>query len=461
MKKNKSGGFYFEFKNSKIDDSPLFFFEDKICTRVEFLSMIESKSGLQNLANNKTILVWIRDPLCLVTTIFALDQYAEKIVIIPTESSLALVSNFYKLSDAAILLSDIDDAKELDFPLVNPALDFDETSLSLSTNKTTKILIGTSGTTGTPKLAVHDFNSISKATKRDSNKGAEVRWGLLYDPARFAGIQVVTQAILGGSSLVFPSLSGKLEDTLSFFSRVGVNALSATPTLWRKILIHNCDKLSLKIITLGGEISDKQILGNLSRRFKNSKIQHIYASTEAGVGFSVTDGMEGFPVEWLVSPPGGIELKIDCDSQLLIKSKGSALSYVNSDLDYTDGWLQTGDAVQIVDGRVLFCGRINGAINIGGDKVFPEDIEKVIRSHHACATVLISSKKSSITGSLVIAHVILNEGFIGDSVLKKEIIEHCRRHLKAFAVPAFIYFVDDIPFNSATGKLDRNHESRR
>ena len=84
------------------------------------------------------------------------------------------------------------------------------------------------------------------------------------------------------------------------FVREGVNAMSATPTLWRKILMSDASRsLALRSITLGGEIADQQVLSTLASTYPSARIRHIYASTEAGTGFSVTDGKAGFPVSFL------------------------------------------------------------------------------------------------------------------------------------------------------------------
>ena len=76
-------------------------------------------------------------------------------------------------------------------------------------------------------------------------------------------------------------------------------------------MTQGSNDIDFKRITLGGEIADQAILSSLRKVFTSSKISHIYASTEAGVGFSVQDSLAGFPLEYLKSTNQlGIELKI-------------------------------------------------------------------------------------------------------------------------------------------------------
>ena len=122
---------------------------------------------------------------------------------------------------------------------------------------------------------------------------------LLYGMQRFAGIQVFLQSIFN-SSLFIPNLSNNLNFIVNQFLDNSINCLSASPTLWRKLLMSpKFTELQMRVITLGGEIADQNILNALKKNFKDAKIRHIYASTEAGVGFSVTDGLAGFPKKYL------------------------------------------------------------------------------------------------------------------------------------------------------------------
>ncbi|RUO65870.1 Acyl-CoA synthetase (AMP-forming)/AMP-acid ligase II [Pseudidiomarina planktonica] len=307
---------------------------------------------------------------------------------------------------------------------------------ALPAKEHTQWLLATSGTTGTPKLISHSLNSLTRQLQRNLTKGAELRWGLLYDPARFAGLQVVLQALCGGSALVIPE-GESLTDQLQQLIDAKVNALSATPSLWRKLLmLPGLGKLPLRHITLGGESTDQQTLNALKQKFPQAKIRHIYASTEAGVGFSVADGLAGFPASWLdnkTRKPGP-------DSTLLLRSNEQ------------EQWLDTGDLIEVTSDRVYFQGRLNGTINVGGNKLQPELIESFLLGQNGVADAHVYGQPNKMMGNLVAADVVLQSGHTKEAVFKA-IREACRSQFEAWQCPALLRQVAEIETSAAGKKI--------
>ena len=215
--------------------------------------------------------------------------------------------------------------------------------------------------------------------------------------------------------------------------------------------------LGLSRITLGGEISDQLVLSSLRKAFPSSKISHIYASTEAGVGFSVQDGFMGFPLDYIgQSKLHDVELKI-VGNILWIKSEGSANRILNGALLIDEfGFINTGDVVEIQGDRVLFVGRDSGTINVGGNKVIPEEVEAVLICHEDVCGVKVFGKKNSVLGMLVSAEVVVRRPLRSGSEkdLKKSLISFCKGELEAFKVPTSLKIVDEIVLNEA-GKIVR------
>lgn len=317
----------------------------------------------------------------------------------------------------------------------------------------TRWVLATSGTTGTPKLVFHRTASLTKTASFDLDIGRQHTWSSLYHLTGFAGLQVFLQAWCGGSRFVMHDESHSLSDRVERMVRHGVTALSATPTMWRKLLmIRGAEKLPLKRITLGGEIADQKILDALADHFPTAKIRQIYASTEAGVGFSVRDGKAGFPKHYLTSPPRGVRIAVR-EGRLWIKSTGESATFAHDRDAVTDnsGFLDTGDRVAEAGERFEFLGRSNGAINVGGNKVQPEEVEQVLLAIDGIRAVRVYAKKSPFTGSLVAADVVCD----GEAAnRRKQILEHCRMTLPTYKVPALVRIVDQIPTN-ATGKVVR------
>lgn len=319
-------------------------------------------------------------------------------------------------------------------------------------SKSTQWLLATSGTSGEPKLIAHTLASLSQSLKRDPQAGTCFRWGLVYDPSRFAGLQVVLQAFFSGAELVITPLNDYDEQVRSLVAN-RISALSATPTLWRKFAmdgrLRDCP---LRQITLGGEIVDQKLLDHLRQSFPEARITHIYASTEAGVGFAVTDGRAGFPLAFVTEGVGRTRLRVDARGHLWLRPP---LSPAGNSTWATDeeGYIDSGDRVEIHGDRISFLGRSNGVINVGGNKVHPEKIEEVLRELSQILEVRVAGKKNPLTGELVVADVVPKE-MPGDETLRRQILVHCRHHLENWQIPALVRFVPHIDV-SGTGKVNR------
>ena len=313
-------------------------------------------------------------------------------------------------------------------------------------------LLPTSGTTGTPKLIAHTFATLTRSmtTRRI---GDDYTWGSLYSLRRFAGLQVFLQSWMCGTPLILNEESADLNDALTRFIHLECNALSATPSMWRKLAMHSLfDRLALRQITLGGEIVDQSVLDMLAKRFPGARITHIYASTEAGVGFAVRDGRAGFPAEYLLQPPLGVAMRIDEESHLWFGATAGQSSAAGAEIE----WIDSGDVVEMQADRVRFLGRANGSINVGGNKVMPEEIESVIKELPEVAFVQVRARKSAMLGSLVEAAITPSPGTVMDAAFKRQVTAHCRAHLDGFKVPAFIVAADDIQL-TVSGKLSRTN----
>ena len=221
--------------------------------------------------------------------------------------------------------------------------------------------------------------------------------------------------------------------------------------------------LTARYIRLSGEIADQAILNTLRSFYPQAAVSHAFASTEAGVAFAVNDGIEGFPAS-MVGVPGEVEMKIQ-NGSLRIRSARTALAYVggeNGTLADDEGFVDTDDMVERRGDRYCFLGRRNGVVNVGGLKVYPEEVEAVINRHPAVSMSVVWSRKSSITGSLVAADVVLKEERDrsgANSQLadwKREIMQICRESLAAHKVPTTIRCVPALELASA-GKLARRH----
>jgi acyl-CoA synthetase (AMP-forming)/AMP-acid ligase II len=124
-------------------------------------------------------------------------------------------------------------------------------------------------------------------------------------------------------------------------------------------------------------------------------------------------------------------------------------------------FVDTGDTLDLRDGRYYFTGRRDGTINVGGFKVHPEEVEAVINRHSGVAMSLVKAKKNPITGALVVADVVLkittkDVERIGTEIVERDLLAHCRAELAPYKVPAVINIVPALTIGE-TGKLLRRH----
>jgi len=221
-------------------------------------------------------------------------------------------------------------------------------------------------------------------------------------------------------------------------------------------MTSGAENLNLRQVTLGGEIADDRILATIAGFYPHARVVHIFASTEAGVGFSVTDKKSGFPVTYLTDPPTGVDIKVN-NGRLYVRNPNVCPHYLGTNDSFVgnDGWVDTGDSVEIKGDRVLFQGRANGVINIGGDKVHPEEVERVLLAHPLVATARVYSKPSPITGALVAADIALIDPTMDAIDAREALFTYAQQELGRRKAPAIIRIVSGFDLNVA-GKLVRS-----
>lgn len=275
------------------------------------------------------------------------------------------------------------------------------------------LMIRTTGTTGPPKAARHDWGILGK-TVRNRSPRPDQRWLLAYGPHQFAGIQVLLHVVASQATLVAP-FPRQPRDGLDALLTEGVTCVSATPTYFRFLLAEarsrDVELPPLEQITLGGEAIPPDLLDRLRDVFPDARISQVYASTEFGSVMSVRDGEAGFPVDALYSESNPSATMRIIDGVLWVRAEAGMLGYAGdaeSDASRAevDGWRPTGDLVEIAGTRVLFRGRDSEVINVGGVKVDPLPVENRITSLPGVAAARVFGRPNPMTGAIVAAEVI-------------------------------------------------------
>ncbi|HWU25927.1 MAG TPA: class I adenylate-forming enzyme family protein [Rhizomicrobium sp.] len=323
----------------------------------------------------------------------------------------------------------------------------------------TEWVLMTSGTTGTPKLVVHSLSSLSSAIGRNANEADERLWGTFYDIRRYGGLQILLRA-LAGEALVLPGPDETQAQFLQRAGALGITHISGTPSHWRCALVCKAERLiGPRYIRLSGEIVDQSLLDKLKTFFPSAMLVHAFASTEAGVAFEVTDGQEGFPEEFLRDSHAEADIRVE-NGTLCVRSNGAAARILGGEraIRRPNGFVDTGDAVEQRDHRFYFVGRKDRTINVGGNKVHPEEVEAVIAKHPDVEMARASMRRNPILGAVVEAEIVLRAVSKADTEgdATQDILDFCKARLDRHKVPAFIRIVTALPL-TAGGKMDRNH----
>jgi len=280
------------------------------------------------------------------------------------------------------------------------------------------------------------------------------RWLLAYRLNHFAGVQMIAHVVANAATLVIPD-STAVADALAAMGRYRVTHVSSTPTFWRYALTRLQDQaagLSLRHITLGSEAASADLLDKLHALFPAARIVQIYASTEAGSCVSVADMKPGLPVSVLErAADAAVQFRI-VDDELHVRAANGMQGYLgDGGTESDDGWRSSGDLVRVENGRILFVGRRNETINVGGVKVHPLDVEHVITPVEGVRLVRVFGQENPIVGQIVAVDVVPEDG-VDQEALESAIRQACG-HLPPASQPRSVNFVDAMLTNNM--KLSR------
>jgi len=397
----------------------------------------------------RSVLLAMHEQLSAALALLELDGVARRVVLCTPDLTPEQLAGVRATAEADIVLDSV---------AHKPA----QESLKRHATEATEWVLLTSGTTGVPKLVVHSFDSLAGALPRHPAANKPMVWSTFYDIRRYGGLQIYLRAVLSGSPLVLSSAGEPMHDFLARAGAARVTHISGTPSHWRRALMSGDTALiSPEYVRLSGEVADQTVLDNLRAAYPQARIAHAFASTEAGVAFDINDGLAGFPEELIGKSGSAIAMKVQ-DGTLWIRSQRNATRYLGgaqAPIAGDEGYVDTGDLVELSNGRFYFRGRKGGIINVGGLKVYPEEVESVLNADPRVRMSLVKARRNPLTGSLVVAEVVLTDSeSAADAAtfdkIKSDLLSACRRTLAAHKVPAQLRFVPALELSSA-GKLVR------
>lgn len=296
------------------------------------------------------------------------------------------------------------------------------------------LVLFSSGTSGEPKCAVHDFAKLLDKFRTQRTALRTLNF-LLFD--HWGGLNTMLH-ILSNGGVVISTKDRSPANICRLIERYKIELLPASPTFLNLLLLseayNDFDLGSLKIISYGTEPMLPSTLRRLKELFPNVKLQQTYGLIELGVLRSKSESDESL---WVKLGGDGYELRV-VDGLLEIKAASAMLGYLNAPNPFTeDGWFKTGDAVEVNGAYFRILGRKSELINVGGEKVYPSEIETVIQEMPNIAEVMVYGEKSPIMGMIVVARVRLFEEE-DRKELASRVKKHCRQVLAPYKIPVKI-----------------------
>lgn len=312
------------------------------------------------------------------------------------------------------------------------------------------LVLFTSGSSGKPKGAVHDFSKLLNKfiVKRNALKTINF---LLFD--HWGGLNTLFHVLSNGGTIIF--LENRTPDYVcSLIEKYEVELLPTSPTFLNMLLLSRSYERyslsSLKIISYGAEPMPESLLKRLGILFPLIKLQQTYGLIELGVMRSQSESNNSL---WVKLGGEGYQTRVE-NGILQIKSDSAMLGYLNAESPFTnDGWFITGDSVEVKGEYFRILGRKSEIINVGGEKVFPQEVENVILQISNIVDVMVYSESNPLTGKIVCANIKYG-GDKAKSELIKEIKLFCRLNLEPFKIPVKINLVDQT-FESDRFKKNR------
>ena len=238
-----------------------------------------------------------------------------------------------------------------------------------------------------------------------------------------------------------------------------VNYLAKSPTIAR------CNLSSLRVVLSAAAPMPLELIEVL-RRDWGVGYAESYGLTETSPVITTTTAREMHPgscgramgdTRLKVADPLGNPLPVGSVGELWAQGTAISAGYYRRPDETArvftpDGWFRTGDLVRIdEEGYVYIVDRVKDMINVGGEKVYPRDVEEVLHRHPAVVDAVVVGVPDPDFGELVKAYIVLKPGFAWSA---DEVIAHLKPILASFKLPRLVEFVAAIP-RSASGKVLR------
>ena len=300
------------------------------------------------------------------------------------------------------------------------------------------LVLFSSGSTGKSKGAVQDFAPMLEKFKVPRHQLRAITF-LLFD--HIGGVNTLLYSLSNGGCIV--TVQERTPEAIcKAVQDHRVELLPTSPTFLNLLLISEAyrkfDLSSLQTITYGTEVMPASILERMHAVFPDIRLLQTYGLSEVGILRSKSRSSDSL---WVKVGGEGFETRV-VDGMLEIKAESAMLGYLNAPSPFTeDGWFITGDAVEVDGDYLRILGRKSELINVGGEKVYPAEVESVLQTMAGVGDAAVSGEKHAITGHIVVARVQLTT----DEALpdfKKRMRRFCADKLARYMIPQKVELVE-------------------
>lgn len=314
------------------------------------------------------------------------------------------------------------------------------------------LVLFSSGSTGQSKAIVHDMSDWLEKYRTRRHKQRMITF-LLFDHG--GGVNTMLHVLSNGGTII--TVQNRDPDSvLDAVEKYKAEVLPTSPTFINLILLSEAfkrhDLSSLKTVTYGTEPMAESTLKRFHELFPHINLLQTYGLTETGVLRSKSKSSDSL---WVKIGGEGFETRV-VDGILQIKARSNMLGYLNSSSPYTeDDWFITGDEVEQDGEYFRILGRRSELINVGGQKVYPAEVESVIQEVDNVAEVTVYGEKNPITGSIVCARLRLK--YPEDPKLAAlRVKKYCRSKLQNYQVPVKVHVINKELYSDRFKKIRKN-----
>ena len=374
-----------------------------------------------------------------VALFFALINH--KCIVVPlSDSARANKSEFIAIAQAEVSFEINSDDTVTVTPLPNIATH--PLYLQLREVGRPGLVLFSSGSSGESKAAVHDMLRILEKFRIPRQLLRAITF-LLYD--HIGGINTLLYTMANAGCVITVNKRDP-DSVLEAVEKHHVELLPTSPTFLNLVLLSQAykryDLASLRTITYGTEPMPQTTLKRFHELFPGIHLQQTYGLSELGILRSKSRDPDSL---WVKVGGEGFETRV-VDGVLHVKARSAMLGYLNAPSPFTDdGWFNTGDAVEVDGEYIRILGRKSEIVNVGGQKVYPAEVENVIQELAEVAEVTVYGERNPITGSIVCADITPASAL--DEPGQKEMVilvkKHCREKLASYKVPIKVRIVSE------------------